>query len=169
MLGKDKKDEKLLPSWGCAACVVHLWEPNHPLHKSLKCTNSPPGTDACEAAVWKVPEWWMCLDIWELPTDGAQLNDFSTKHGDSVINCSGTWPHVRELEYMRERINEQLINVLWLNNIQNWLATASLLFLLCEELRHSWVVLIYLKAAWPNPISLRKLHDIIMCPKVHFT
>ena len=124
---------------------------------------------ACEAAVWKVPEWWMCSDIWELPTDGALLNSFSTKHGDSVINCSGTWPHVRELEYMGERINEQLINVLWLNNIQNWLATASLLFLLCEELRHSWVVLIYLKAAWPNPISLRKLHDIIMCPKVHFT
>ena len=127
--------------------------------------NSSPRDRCLWSGCMESSRWWMSLDIWELPTDVALLDNFSTKPGESVITVEAHRPHVRELECERERISEYLINVLWLNNIRNWLATASLLFLLWEELRHSSVLFIYLKAAWPNPISPRKLHDIICARK----
>ena len=115
--------------------------------------NSSPRDRCLWSGCMESSRWWMSLDIWELPTDVALLDKFSTKPGESVITVEAHRPHVRELEWERERMPDYLINVLWLRNIQNWLAKASFLFLLCEELRHSSVQSIYLKAAWPNPIS----------------
>ena len=112
MWDKDKKDEKPLPSWGCAACAVHLWEPNHPLHKSLKWSNSsPPGPMLVKRLYGKF-QMMNVFDTWELPADVALLNSLSTKRGESVDYCRGTWLHVRELECMWERESDHLIKEL---------------------------------------------------------
>ena len=99
------------------------------------------------------------------PTDVALLDSFFSMLGEPVVTVAASEPHVREHEWVRERISDHLINALYLNNTQIDWQRPLYLFLFCKDLGHWCMLFIYLKAAGPNPISHNKLHDIILARK----
>ena len=106
-----------------------------------------------------------CVMLYESSPDVALLDSFFSMIGEPVVTVAASEPHVREHEWVRERISDHLINALYLNNTQIDWQKPLYLFLFCKDLGHWCMLFIYLKAAGPNPISHNKLHDIILARK----
>ena len=106
-----------------------------------------------------------CVMLYESSPDVALLDSFFSMIGEPVVTVAASEPHVREHEWVRERISDHLINALYLNNTQIDWQMPHYLFLFCKDLGYWCMLFIYLKAAGPNPISHNKLHDIILARK----